>query len=72
MGKIVVGFLVMLTLAGCETMAENDRMVSIPGDFITTATAIQRADAHCNQYNRKARLNHRDPGAGTYVFDCVQ
>lgn len=39
---------------------------------LTRTDALAKADAHCHQYGKVARISGQDPLDSTLTFDCVK
>lgn len=70
MTRIVIALACLVGLAACtEVVAGNEMHVSVDTDW-SEASALRKAEAHCGQYGRLARLN--TASAGRYSYHCVR
>jgi hypothetical protein len=71
---LIIAFAVAASVAGCapSIVGANSRGGTIEHvSGLTKGDAFRQADAHCQKYNRVARISGQNEWDSSMTFDCV-
>lgn len=74
MKLIIAGAVLALGLSGCAPTMESANEVGGQikvGTGLNKAAAFKKADDHCRQYGKAARISGENIWDSTMTFDCV-